>query len=190
MNIAKYCDTREDEIMKSIIVPNEIIKIIYSYDFDFQEKISRTFNGHKYPIVFIEQLSDGRILSYDTQRGLQTNESGNLIIWNINTGISEITIPIQIYIGNILIMKNNHIACIDIKNNLIIFDPNTGNKLYENHFDENFDETFFLLVLNIRKDDLFYNVITLKIFKYHICCLIQKLENVKNFFRARSFIHI
>jgi len=154
----KYCDIREHEIMKSVIVPNEIIKIIYSYDFDFEGKITRTFNGHRYPIVFIEQLSDGRILSYDAQKdippeAIPTNEWGNLIIWNIDTGISEITIPIQIYIGNILIMKNNHIACIDIKNNLIIFDPNTGNKLYEKHFFEeaslriNFEYTDGRLIL-------------------------------------------
>lgn len=103
----KYSDPEKRVIIYILkFLPEVIREIIIEYYFNFEGIIDKNLIGHKYPVSFIEVLSDGRMVTCGGSRTTdRTNECGariilydpKIIIWDPNTGVPNITINLDMY---------------------------------------------------------------------------------------------
>ena len=158
INVPIVFDERSDAIIGANILVKDIRGLIDSYDYMFENKVDIVLRGHKYPVSFVGNLSDGRIVSAggkvkNADRSFSYEQS--IKIWDPINGNELQNIPI--HADSILILNNDNIAVAN-RVELLIFDPNTGEEVfvfqYEHNLGEVIDEIFEIsnnaLVLALR----------------------------------------
>jgi len=145
---------RKEEIISSLsqLLYSDLIDIILSYDFMFDDKNKKIIKAHSVGISNIVKLSDDSIITIGGHkyRDVIYNEDISTKIWNLSTPDlinGQLSYSFHNPLRYISVLKNNTIAFYD-NNHLIIIDPKIRKEIIRKNINhprcENFNEIYEL----------------------------------------------